>query len=284
MLRVLHSVTFPPLLLLLGMAHLSIHSFNLETLPSPPLPINHYILSIYLLGVRACICMISHIWLFATLWTVAHQPPLPTEFSRQEYWSGLPFPTPGDLPNPRIKPKSPALVDFLPLGKPHCISLLFLTMSFYISPSPMVITLLQPIIISYLDDWNAFVVDLASNLASLQSFYYFCCSTMKMGFPDSSVGKESTCNAGDAGLIPEFGRSAKGGIGHALQYSWASLVAQLVKNLPAMWELWVWSLDWEEPLKKRRATHSSILAWRIPTVHGIAESDTTEQLSLSQWK
>ena len=62
---------------------------------------------------------------------------------------------------------------------------------------------------------------------------------MKMGFPDSSVGKESTCNAGDAGLIPEFGRSAEGGIGHALQYSWASLVAQLVKNLPAMWEIWV---------------------------------------------
>ena len=62
---------------------------------------------------------------------------------------------------------------------------------------------------------------------------------MKMGFPDSSVGKESTCNAGDPGLIPEFGRSSGGGIGHTLQYSWASLVAQLVKNLPAMWETWV---------------------------------------------
>ena len=62
------------------------------------------------------------------------------------------------------------------------------------------------------------------------------------------------------------------------------LVAKLVKNLFAMWETCVWSLDWEEPLKKQRATHSSILAWRIPTVHGITESDTTEQLSLSQWK
>ena len=93
-------------------------------------------------------------------------------------------------------------------------------------------------------------------------------------FADSSVGKESTRNAGDAGLIPEFGRSAKGGIGHALQYSWASLVAQLVKNLPAMLETWVRSLGWEDPLEKRRATHSSILAWRSPW--GPKRSDMTE--------
>ena len=46
--------------------------------------------------------------------------------------------------------------------------------------------------------------------------------------------------------------------------NWAFLVAQLVKNLPAMWETWVRSLDWEDPLKKGKATHSSILAWRIP--------------------
>ena len=61
----------------------------------------------------------------------------------------------------------------------------------------------------------------------------------KMGFPQSSVGKESTCNAGDCSSIPGSGRSAGGGIGYPLQYSWASLVAQLVKNLPAMWETWV---------------------------------------------
>ena len=59
------------------------------------------------------------------------------------------------------------------------------------------------------------------------------------GFPDSSVGKESTCNAGDPGSITESGRSAGEEIGYPLQYSWASLVAQLVKNLPAMWETWV---------------------------------------------
>ena len=84
------------------------------------------------------------------------------------------------------------------------------------------------------------------------------------GFPDSSVGKESTCNAGDPGSIPGLGRSPAEGIGYPLQYSWASLVAQLVKNLPAMPETWVRSLGWEDPLEKEKATHSSILAWRIP--------------------
>ena len=67
-----------------------------------------------------------------------------------------------------------------------------------------------------------------------------------LGFPDSSVGKESTCNAGDPGLIPGSGRSAGEGIGYTLNYSWASLVAQLVKNLPAMQETWVQSLGWED--------------------------------------
>ena len=62
------------------------------------------------------------------------------------------------------------------------------------------------------------------------------------GLPDTSVVKESTCNAGDPSSIPGLGRSAGEGIGHPLQYSLASLVAQLVKNLPAMWETWVQSL------------------------------------------
>ena len=52
--------------------------------------------------------------------------------------------------------------------------------------------------------------------------------------------------------------------GYPLQYSWASLVTQLVKNLPAMQETWVQSLAWEDPLEKGKATHSSILTWRIP--------------------
>ena len=85
-----------------------------------------------------------------------------------------------------------------------------------------------------------------------------------MGFPDSSVGKESACNAGDPGSIPGWGRSPGKGIGYPLQYSWASLVAQLVKNPPVTWETWVQSLGWEDPLEKAKAAHSSILAWRIP--------------------
>ena len=85
-----------------------------------------------------------------------------------------------------------------------------------------------------------------------------------MGFPDSSVGKESACNAEDPGLIPGSRRSAGEGTGDPLQWSWASLVAQLVKNLPAMRETWIRSLGWEDLLEKGKATHSSILAWRIP--------------------
>ena len=92
----------------------------------------------------------------------------------------------------------------------------------------------------------------------------FPANAATLGFPDSSVGKESAYNTGDLSLIPGLGRSAGEGIGYPLQYSWASLVAQLVKNSPAMCETWVQSLDWEDPLEKGTATHSTILAWRIP--------------------
>ena len=103
-----------------------------------------------------------------------------------------------------------------------------------------------------------------------------------MGFPGSSAGKESACNAGDPGSISGLGSSPGEGIDYPLQCSWASLVAQMVKNLPAVWETWVRSLDWEDPLEEDMATHSSILAWRIPmergagraTVHRVAESPT----------
>ena len=90
------------------------------------------------------------------------------------------------------------------------------------------------------------------------------------GFPDSSVGKESACHAGDSSSIPGSGRS------HPLQYSWASLVAQLVKNLPAMQGTWVQSLGWDDPLEKAMATHPSILAWRIPwTVQSMGSESQT---------
>ena len=106
----------------------------------------------------------------------------------------------------------------------------------------------------------------------------------KLGFPHSSVGKESTCSAGGPGLIPGSGRSTGEGIGYPLQYTWASLVAQLVKNLPTMWETWVRSLGWEHPLEKERLPtpvfwpgefHGQYSPWDHK------ELDRTEQLSLS---
>ena len=110
---------------------------------------------------------LSHVWLFVTPRTVAHQASLPTGFSRQEHWSGLPFPPPGDLPDPGIK--------------------------------------------------TSFLVS-----AALAGAF----------FTPVPPGK--------------------------------ALAAQMVRNLPAVQETWVWSLGQEDPLKEERAIHSSILAWRIP--------------------
>ena len=87
---------------------------------------------------------------------------------------------------------------------------------------------------------------------------------MILGFHGSSAGEESACNAGDPDLILESERSTDERIGYPLQYSWASLVVQLIKNMSAMQETWVLSLGWEDSLEKGKATHSSILAWRIP--------------------
>ena len=83
-------------------------------------------------------------------------------------------------------------------------------------------------------------------------------------------------------MILGWGRSPGEEIGYPLQYSWASLVAQLVKNPPVMWEIWVHSLGWEDPLEEEMATHSSTLVWRIPMdrgawqamAHGVAKGWT----------
>ena len=96
-------------------------------------------------------------------------------------------------------------------------------------------------------------------------------------FPGSSAGKES-----NSGSIPGLGRSPGAGIGHPFQYSWASLVAQMVKNPPATGKTWIQSLGWEDLLDESMATHSSILAWKIPmdrgawraTAHGVAKNQT----------
>ena len=100
------------------------------------------------------------------------------------------------------------------------------------------------------------------------------------GFTGSSAGKESACNTGDPSLIPGSRRTAEEGTGYPLQYSWASLVDQMVKNLPAMWETWVQFLGWEDPLEKGMVAHSSILTWRpkepgrLQSVHEVTKSWT----------
>ena len=92
------------------------------------------------------------------------------------------------------------------------------------------------------------------------SAWHFSWSTLYMCFPDNSVGKESTCNAEDPSSIRGLGGSPGEGIGYPLRYSWASLVAQLLKNPPEMQKIRIQSLSWEDPLEKGKATHSSILA------------------------
>ena len=116
------------------------------------------------------------------------------------------------------------------------------------------------------------------------------CPYWSWGFPGSSASKESTCNAGAPSSIPGLRSSSFGeGIGYPLQYSWASLVTQMVKNLPTIWETWVQSLGWQDPLEQSMATHSSILAREIPWTEepgglwGHREWDRTERLSIHTW-
>jgi len=102
------------------------------------------------------------------------------------------------------------------------------------------------------------------------------------GFLGSSADKESTFIEGDPRSIPVSGSSPGERIGYPHQYSWASLVAQMVKNLPATQKTWFQSLCWEDALEEGMATHSSILACRIPmdrggwqaTVHEVTKSQT----------
>ena len=113
---------------------------------------------------------------------------------------------------------------------------------------------------------------------------------MYKGFLGSSAGKEFAFSAGDPSLTSGLGRSPGEEIGYPLQYSRASLVAQTVKNLPAMRETWVQSLGWEDLLEESMATHSNILAWRIPGtgslvgchLWGPTELDTTKATQQQQ--
>ena len=103
------------------------------------------------------------------------------------------------------------------------------------------------------------------------------------GFPDNSVGKKSACNAGDPSLIPGSGSSAGEGIGYPLQYSWASPVAQLVKNLLTMWERWV-QFPGKFPWRRERLPTPVLWPGEFHELYspwGRKEVDTTEQLLVS---
>ena len=131
--------------------------------------------------------------------------------------------------------------------------------------------LLQTLSHAFLSSWDALHTDIYMT-----------------SFPGSSAGEESTCNAGNSGSIPGSGRSPGEGIGYALQYSWASLVAHMVKNPPATQETWVQSLGWEDLLEKGMTAHSSKIAQRILGQRSLAgyspwcckELDPMEWLSL----
>ena len=101
------------------------------------------------------------------------------------------------------------------------------------------------------------------------------------GFPHSSVGKESACHVGNLGSIPGLGRSPGVRDRYPLQYFWASLVAQLVKNLPPMWETWVRSLGWEDLLEKGKAATSVFWPGESRALYSLKASDKNERLSRS---
>ena len=96
--------------------------------------------------------------------------------------------------------------------------------------------------------------------------FFFICISFDRGFSGTSAVKEFTCNARDLTQFNSWVRKIHW-IGYLLQYCWASLVAQLVKSQPAMRETWVQSPGCEDSLEKEKATHSSILVWRIPGLY-----------------
>ena len=159
------------------------------------------------------------------------------ELSRQENWSDLPSPSPVDY----ILSELSTMNVFIPTWRNE-----FLNVALY----GMAHSFLE------LDKVVAHEISLIS---FMWLWFHSVCLLRDKDFPDSSVGIESTCNAGDPSWIPGPERSPGEGIGYQLHYSWASLVAQLVKNTPTMQETWVRSLDWED-LEKGKATHSIILA------------------------
>ena len=195
----------------------------------------------------------------ATPWTLALQAPLSVGFSKQKYWSGLPVPSPGDLSNPGIKPRSPTLqaasLPSKPPGKP--------------SPYKQ-----QRLIPSQNNSWPSNNAQMIANAA------------LTINSPAHSASSQEWRRCFQRGLVhhqaelftgfcvregcetprhtsPRVWRCPSWSIAVAMVKG-LSFVAQPVKNMPAMQETRIWSLGWKDPLEKRTTTHSSILAWRIP--------------------
>ena len=149
--------------------------------------------------------LLSHVWLFVTPWTTAHQASLSFTVSQN-------------------------LLRFMSIESVMLSKHLILCHPLVLLPSVFPMLLQMALFCSFL--WPS----------NIPLYIY------TWGFPDSSVGEESTCNAGDPCSIPVSGRSAGEGIGYPLQYSWVSLVGQVVKNPPAMWrpgfDPWVRKIPW----------------------------------------
>ena len=134
--------------------------------------------------------------------------------------------------------------------------------------------------ICFLIQWTGLAVE---PVHVCYSWQFFKCLEQNKGFFGGSAGKESACNEGDLGSIPGLGRCPGGGHGYPLQYSWASLVAQMVKNTRAVRETWVRSLGWESPLEEGMATHSSTLAWIFPIDRGAWQTTVYEVTKNWTW-
>ena len=123
-------------------------------------------------------------------------------------------------------------------------------------------------------------------------FSFWCEEERSWGFPGSSAGKESACNVGDPGSIPRLRRSPREGIDYPLQYSGASPMAQMVKNPPAMWVTWVWSLGQEDPWRRAWQSTPLFLPRESPWTEepgglqsmGHKETDVIEWLSAARYR
>ena len=169
--------------------------------------------------------MLSCVRLFATPWTIAHQVPLSMEFSRQESWSGLPFPTPGDLPHPGTKPTSPASAvlagRFFTTGTTGEVSISSVQFSSVTHSCPTL------------------------------------CDPMNPSTPGLLVHHQLL-------EFTQTHEVSIGAANRQISLQRASLLTQMVKNSPAMQETWFPSLGGEDRPEKVMVTHSNILAWRIP--------------------